>query len=119
MKKSDLDDSDLTKDESLDFRFLGSASPSEIEAACLYEYMRESRILRDAVSGKRKLNQGLPSPFLPNLTLSQLGCLIALLQSAGFPKSWKRLSKRFQTLLVSLLVPSAKRGFDSRPRLFS
>jgi hypothetical protein len=41
MKKSDLDG-----DESFDFRNLfSSATPCEIEAACLYEYMCESKTL--------------------------------------------------------------------------
>jgi hypothetical protein len=110
-----MEKSDLNANESLDFRdLISSGSPSGIEAACLYEYMRESQTLRDAVSGEGKSNQGLPSPFLPNLTLSELGRLIALLQSAGFPQPWKKLSKRFQTLLVSLLVTGAKRPGDTK-----
>jgi hypothetical protein len=113
MKKSDLDGSDLPEDESLDFKFLGSASQSEIKTACLYEYMRESQTLRGAISGGRS-DQGLAYPFLPNLTLPRLGYLIVKLQSAGFPKPWKQLSRRFQTLLVSLLVTRGKRHGDTK-----
>ena len=133
MKKSDLDGSDLTKDESLDFRFLGSALPSEIEAACLYEYMRESQRLRDELNRRGKSDQGLQcpfypnvmlarvslivrrlgrsalqSPFLPNLTLSQLGVLFGALQRAGFPRPWKRLNDASKTQLVSLLAGITK-----------
>jgi hypothetical protein len=98
-----------------DFRDLFPLPPSsEIEAACLYEYMRESQTLRDAITGERKSGQGLPSPFLPNLTLPRLGYLIVKLQSAGFPKPWKQLSKRLQTLLFSLLVTGAKRPGDTK-----
>jgi hypothetical protein len=101
--------------EDLNFRDLFPLPPSsEIEAAYLYEYMRESQMLRNAITGERKSEQGLPSPFLPNLTLPRLGYLIVKLQSAGFPKPWKQLSKTFQTRLVSLLVTGAKRLGDTK-----
>jgi hypothetical protein len=70
-----------------------------LEAEFLYEHMRESQTLRGAMSGERK-----SLPYLPELTLPRLGYLIRKLQSAGFPKPWKQLSKRFKTLLVLLLV---------------
>jgi hypothetical protein len=69
-----------------------------LEAECVYEYMRESQTLRSAMSGERK-----SLPYLPTLTLPRLAYLIRKLQSAGFPKPWKQLSKRSRTLLVSLL----------------
>jgi hypothetical protein len=69
-----------------------------LEAQCLYEFLCESQTLRGAMSGERK-----SLPYLPKLTLPRLGYLIRKLQSAGFPKSWKRLSKRSKTLLVLLL----------------
>ena len=106
---------DFDGPENLDFRGLfSSASPSEIEAACLYEYMRESQTLRDSVSGERKSDQRLPSPFLPNFSLPRLGFLIVKLQRAGFPKPWKQLPKRFQALLVSLLATGGKRSGNAK-----
>jgi hypothetical protein len=102
--------SDLHGNESLDFRDLfSSASPPEIEAACLYEHMSESQSLRDCVSGERKSDQRLPTPFLTNFSLPRFGYLIRALQSGGFPKPWKQLSKRFRTRLVALLATGGKR----------
>ena len=133
MKKSDLDGSDLTEGDSLDFRFLGSALPSEIEAACLDQDMRESQGLRDELNGRGKSDQELQSPFYPNvmlarvslilkrlgrsslqspfllnLTLSQLGVLFVALSRAGFPRPWKRLNDTSKTQLVSLLAGITK-----------
>jgi hypothetical protein len=116
--------------EDPDFRDLFPLPPSsEIEAACLYEYMRESQRLRDELNGRGKSDQGLQcpfypnlmlarvslivrrlgrsalqSPFLSNLTLSQLGVLFVALGRAGFPRPWKRLNDASKTQLVSLLA---------------
>jgi hypothetical protein len=124
MKKSDLDGN-----ESFDFRNLfSSASPSEIQAACLYEYMRESQKLRDELNVGGKSDQELQapfypnvmfarvlrnvsrlgrstlqSPFLPNLGPSQLGVLFVALGKAGF-RPWVRLNDASKTQLVSLLT---------------
>jgi hypothetical protein len=92
--------------ESLDFRFLHSASPSDIETACKYEYMRESQALRDALAKGEKKGPVLPSRFLPVLTFPQLGRLMLALQKAGFPTPWKRLAKVSRKRLVSLLAQS-------------
>jgi hypothetical protein len=102
VEKFGLDGSDLT--ESLDFRsLLASASPSEIEAACKYEYMRESQTLRDAVS-KPKRELGLPYSFAAHLTFAQCARLFLALRKAGFPKPWKGLTPKFQSRLVSLIA---------------
>jgi hypothetical protein len=120
--------------ENPDFRDLFPLPPSpEIEAACLYEYMRESQRLRDELNGRGKSDQGLQcpffpnlmlarvslnvrrlgrstlqSPFLPNSTLSELGVLLVALRRAGFPRPWKRLNDASKTHLVSLLAGITK-----------
>jgi hypothetical protein len=114
MKKSDLDGSDLTKNGSLDFRFLGSASPSEIEAACVYEYMRESQMLRDAINAqtedeRKEKAHGLNTPFFLSFTEEQFFRLMLALQTAGFPKPWKGLSDESSTQLISLVAKSTER----------
>jgi hypothetical protein len=114
MKKSDLNGGDLTESDSLDFRYLYSALSSEMEAACTYEYMRESQILRDTLNApaeneRRKKALELQSPFLLSLTPEQCVRLMLALQMAGFPKSWKRLSDTSRTKLVSLLAGSKNR----------
>jgi len=117
--------------ESLDFR---DVTAWELQAACLYEHMRESRSLRDELNGRGKSDQDLQcpfypnwmlarvslrvrrlgrytlqSPFLPNLTLPQLGVLFVALQKAGFPRPWKLLNDDSKTQLVSLLGGVTKR----------
>jgi hypothetical protein len=71
--------------------------------------MRESQRLRDKLNGQGKSDQGLQSPFLPNLTLPQLGVLFVALRRTGFPKPWKRLKHASKTQLVSLLTGITKR----------
>jgi len=115
MKKSDLDGSDLTKDESLDFRFLGSASPSEIKAACLYEYARESQMLRDAINAqtedeRKEKAYGLRTPFFLSFSAERFVRLLLALQRAGFPRPWKGLSKASRAELLSLLAKSTGRN---------
>jgi len=102
MKKFRLDGSDLI--ESVDFRFLESASPAHQQGACNYEYMRESEALRDAIAKPENKGRGFPTLFLPDLTFSQLGLRLLALRRAGFPKPWKRLTKDSQDRLVSLLA---------------
>jgi hypothetical protein len=84
-----------------------------LEAECLYEYMRESQTLSGAMSGERK-----SLPYLPKLTLPRLGYLIRKLQSADFPKPWKRLSKRSRAPLVLLLRNSARVAAGRNAKLY-
>jgi hypothetical protein len=110
VKKLRLDARDLG--ESIDFRFLRDAPSSEIEAACKYEYMRESQALRDVLDvptedeRKKKAAFALNAPFFRNFTERQFFRLILSLQRAGFPRPWKNLAKRNQRQLVSLLAGS-------------
>ena len=104
MKRANLDANDL------DFRkFLKSAPLSEIETACMYEYMRESQTLRGALNAltedeRRKKSRELPSRFLLSLTPGQFFRLMRALQTAGFPKPWKQLTKESQRQLISLIL---------------
>lgn len=113
MKNFDFDGSDIR--ESLDFRELfSSASPSEIEAACLYEYMRESRMLRDAINGRtederKEKAYGLKTPFFLGFKEEQFFRLMLTLQEASFPRPWKALPKLPQAQLVSLIAKSMRR----------
>src|SRR5215470_1789117 len=97
--------------QSVDFRFLDSALSPRVEAVCLYEYMRESQTLRDALNagredqGKQKAF-GLSTPFFVSFPEPRFVALIFALQKAGFPKPWQRLSKVFQRRLVVLLAES-------------
>jgi len=101
----------LDLDAECDFQGLSS---EEIETACAYEYMRESRTLRDALNARtederKKKSQDLPSsPFFLSLTEAQFVLLKLALQRSGFPKPWKRLSKKVQKQLVSLIRKSTK-----------
>jgi len=92
-----------------DFRDL---SPAEIETACVYEYMRESKTLGDALNcptdaERKKKSRELP-PFFLWMTDNQFFSLIVALQKAGFPKPWKCLSKASQRRLVSFLAKSTR-----------
>jgi hypothetical protein len=92
----------LDLDAECDFRRLTS---DEMEAACKYEYLRESQTLRDTISDPKKSVPGL----LPSLTLFDLLFRwMPALRTAGFPKPWKRLSKASKTQLISLLAQSRK-----------
>jgi hypothetical protein len=93
---------ELASTESLDFRrLIASASASNIEAACLYEYFRESEALRDALSGTKPLM----SSFLSNLTLAQILRLRLSLEKAGFPKNaWIKVKRESQERLTLLLA---------------
>jgi len=101
----------LDLDAECDFQGLSS---EEIETVCTYEYMRESRTLKDALNARtederKKISRELPSsPFFLSLTEAQFVRLMLALRTAGFPKPWKRLSKKFQKQLVSLLAKSRK-----------
>src|SRR5438874_4721509 len=106
MKEVDFDGGNLSK--SVDFRFLDSASSSQIEAVCLYEYMRESRMLRDTLKREDEWRMigtpyGLRSRFFLSFTVEQFFCLMLALKRAGFPKPWKKLSTKSRKALVSLL----------------
>lgn len=113
MKKSDLGGK-----ESLDFRDLfSSASQSELKAACLYEYMRESQALRDPLNAETEetrtkgLSYGLATRFfIRSFTVKQFGRLIRALQTTGFPKPWQGLSDESRASLVSLLAKSTERN---------
>ena len=112
MKEVDFDEDNLA--DCVDFRFLDSASPSQIEAVCLYEYMRESQTLRDALNAatdeRKRRTYGLLSPFFLSFSSAQFVRLMRTLQHAGcFPKPWKALSNVFQKKLRSLLAGSTKR----------
>jgi len=117
----DVDGSDIR--ESLDFRDLFcSASPSDIEAGCLYEYMRESRLLRDTLNvetgderGKKRPPYGLATPFFLGFSDEQLFRLLVSLPEAGFPRPWKTLPKEFQGQFVSLLAKSTRRDKELYP----
>jgi hypothetical protein len=110
------------------------ASPAQNQAVCLYECMRWSKGLRDELNGRggsdqelqvpydpnvmfarvlgnvRRLGRStLQSPFLPDLTFSQLGVLFVALQRAGFPGPWTQLNDASKTELVSLLGGVTKR----------
>jgi hypothetical protein len=127
MKKVELDGSDLIK--SVDFRgLLKSASPSEIEAACNYEYLRESQRFVRAVE-KPPTSKTLPDgqvtftgkglgwpkgvgrfisyPFFMSLSAAEFVSLLCELQAVGFPKPWLKLNKRrARKFLVPLLARS-------------
>ena len=111
MKTFDVDSSDIR--ESLDFRGLfSSASPSDIEAGCLYEYMRESRLLRDALNvemgeerGKKGPPYGLAAPFFVGFPEEQLFRLLLRLQEAGFPRPSAQIQKVSAQLAVNQLTP--------------
>lgn len=111
MKKSVLD-----RNESLDFRGLcSSASPSEIEAKCLYENMRESGMLRDTLKREDEWRiigapYRLRSRFFLSFTVEQLFRLMLALQRAGFPKPWQGLSKASRAELISLLACPDRSG---------
>jgi hypothetical protein len=112
MKEIDFDGSNLS--ECVDFRFLDSASPSQIEAVCLYEYMRESQTLRNALNAptddeRKRGTYGLLSPFFLSFTAAQFCRLMLTLQHARFPKPWKALSNVSQKDLRPLLAGSRKR----------
>jgi hypothetical protein len=94
--------SDVTSTESLDFRdLITSASPSEIEAACVYEYFRESAALRETVSK----GDFVSSTFFSDLTPAQRVRLIKHLGNAGFPKkAWKHVHGESQKRLILLLA---------------
>jgi len=95
------------KTSDLDFRFLDSASGSQIEGPCLYEYMRESPALREAIADVEHASP-LPSRFFPDLTLAQLARLLLALRKAGFPKPWRRLAKESKEQLIWLLAESRR-----------
>jgi hypothetical protein len=98
-----FDGFDLLK--SVDFRFLQSASRAHQQAACHYEYMRESQVLRHAIAAPAKKGCGLASLALSHqLTFSQLGRLLLTLRQAGFPKPWKQLTKDSKDRIVPLLA---------------
>jgi hypothetical protein len=103
-----------------DFRGL---PPKEIETACLYEYMRESQTLRDALNAateeeRREKESELVTRFFLSFTAEQFVGLMCLLQQAGFPKPWKRLSKPSQRQLVLLLAGYTKRTLGKDKELY-
>jgi hypothetical protein len=110
--------------ENPDFRDLFPSPPSsEIEAACLYEYMRESQTLRGALNAstekeRRKIGSQLVTPFFLSFTEDRFFRLMVALQEAGFPKPWKRLSKPSQKQLVALLAESMERTMRRDKRLY-
>jgi hypothetical protein len=113
MKKLDID-------AECDFQGL---SPEEIEAACLYEYMRESQILTDALNAstedeRKEKARGLKTPFFLTFTEKQFVRLMLTLRTAGFPSPWKALSKDSQTQLVSLLAGSTERTTGKDQELY-
>jgi len=69
-----------------DFRDLRRSRASEIEAACKYEYMRESQALRDELNERRK-----PSitPYLARLSRSCMADCPARLCTADRPKQYE------------------------------
>jgi hypothetical protein len=127
MEKFDLD-------AECDFRRL--TSDEEIEAACLYEYMRESKALRDAVGGqkkgalverrtevathcvcfglwrwampKRTQTPQVPLSFGHRLSFPDLFCLVLALEKSGFPRPWQQLGKASREQLVWLLIKSRR-----------
>src|SRR5262245_7178835 len=119
MKTFDLDGSDIRA--SLDFRDLfSSASPADIEAACLYEYLRESQTLRDAINAemedeRKEKSYRLKTPFFLGFTEEQFFRLMLTLHQAGFPKPWKALPKEFRAQLVLLLAKSMRRDKGLHP----
>jgi hypothetical protein len=97
------DGGDLSK--SVDFRFLRDSSRAEMEAACKYEYMRESQALRNFLGTQKHATQATVSPWM-DLTLVKGLDWMVLLQRAGFPRSWRMLTKTERQNLVSILATS-------------
>ena len=91
--------------QSVDFTPLfRSGSSDEIEAACKYEYMRESRTLVDAVAdAESKKGSGLTPSFFRSLTVPQFFRLMIGLGRAGFPKPWCKLDEASHAMLIPLL----------------
>ena len=79
----------------------------EIEAACKYEYMRESQLLRDKLTATPRDGKTLPRIVLPSFakdfTVRERFLLIRALQDAGFPKPWNKLSDDSQKELVAVM----------------
>jgi hypothetical protein len=101
--------------KSLDFRDL---TAWELQAACLYEHMRESRMLRGALTAatedERKEKAFGLSPFLLRFSEERFFRLMVALQDAGFPKPWQGLSKASRAQLVSLLAKSTGHAEDKK-----
>ena len=112
--KCNVDGSDIQ--ESFDFRDL---TDWEVETACLYEQMRESRMLRGALNAaaedeRREKAFGLSTPFFLRFSEERFFRLMVVLQRAGFPKPWRGLCKASQEELVSLLAKSSGRTEDKK-----
>src|SRR5215831_11786966 len=107
MKKSDLDGT-----KGFDFLDLfSSASPSEIEAVCLYEYMRESQGLRDVLNVRGKSDQELQAPFYPNVMFARV--LLNIRRLGKFHAAIS-LSSKFDAFAARRLVLRSTEGWFSQ-----
>jgi hypothetical protein len=78
--------------------------PLEIEAACKYEYMRESQTLRDALKRKDFHQRPVFSSVVhDSMRPSGMYRLMFALRKAGFPKPWNKLNKNAQRKLVAAI----------------
>jgi hypothetical protein len=79
-----------------------------LEAECLYEYMRESGVLRGALNApteeeRKEKARNLVTLFFLNFSAEGFFRLMVALQAAGFPDPWKELRDAGRAELVSLL----------------
>src|SRR5215470_11223315 len=80
--------------------------PEQIETACMYEYMRESQALRDALDRtqqNRPAGQVLPAFVHQTFTGGEKYRLVLALLKAGFPKPWKALKTNARKALSTTL----------------
>jgi hypothetical protein len=110
------------------------SAAGELEAACKYEYMRESQALRDEIENSEtnynrefklfnysgaiiasRPRRVLPSFAYENLRASERYHLAVALQKAGFSKPWNTLRKDAQRELVSLVGEWDKERKKSNP----
>jgi hypothetical protein len=103
---------------------------AEREAACKYEYMRESQLLRDKLKvprsaeslkgqkeGVQEKRVNAADKFLRGETVpwgGQFWLRVALLKS-GFPKPWKCLTKQAQKEFVTVIGRSAESRKNAYP----
>ena len=88
---------------------------NEIETACKYEYMRESRALRDALNGKGFYRKPVFSLFVhDSMTPGMMYRLVLALRKAGFPKPWTALKKNAR----KELIPAISDWYEERKKTY-
>jgi len=97
-KRADLDE---------ECNFLDLA-PEEIEAACIYEYSRESQALQNSLRRRPERGPALPASYLSELRFGNLVAWVTHLRAAAFPKPWKKLSTATRETLVSAWADALK-----------